>query len=68
MNCIVYIRIYFNRSDKMKVKKNLSLDDSVICKGEEKAKKIGMSFSGYITYLILRDVGEIAVTKDKKRE
>lgn len=51
----------------MKVKKNISLDDSVICKGEEKAKKIGMSFSGYVTYLILRDLGEIAVTKDKKR-
>lgn len=46
----------------MKVKRNLSIEKSVLKKGEDKAKSLGMTFSGYVTYLILKDIGEIAAT------
>lgn len=46
----------------MRVKKNLSIEKSVLDKGEDKAKHMAMTFSGYVTYLILKDIGEIAAT------
>lgn len=53
----------------MKVKKTLSLEDTVITKGEEKAKRLSFNFSSYVTYLINKDCGEmqgIEVSIDKE--
>jgi hypothetical protein len=48
--------------------KTLSLDEKVIKKGLERAEQLSMTFSGYITYLINRDTGEIAVTTEQKNK
>lgn len=51
----------------MKVKKNISLDDSLVKSAENKAKQMGFNFSAYITYLINKDllgVPESATTID----
>lgn len=49
----------------MKVKRNVSLEDDVLRKGLKKGKTLGFNFSAYVTYLINKDCGEIAVTKEK---
>jgi hypothetical protein len=51
----------------MKIKKNLSFDEKIVSLGEKKSEQLGMTFSGYITYLILKDNGEIAVTIETKK-
>jgi hypothetical protein len=51
----------------MKSKKHISLDEKIIEKGEKRAEQLGMTFSGYLTYLINRDLGEIAVTTNKQK-
>jgi antitoxin component of RelBE/YafQ-DinJ toxin-antitoxin module len=42
----------------LKVKKNISLDDSLVRNAENKAKQMGFNFSAYITYLINKDISE----------
>ena len=39
------------------MRKNISLDDSIVKKATEKARKLGMTFSGYLLYLITKDLG-----------
>ena len=41
------------------MRKNISLNISITKKATEKAKKLGMSFSGYLLSLILKDLGEV---------
>lgn len=48
------------------MKKTISMDEKVINKGIERADNLGMTFSGYLTYLINKDCGEIAVTTNKR--
>lgn len=38
-----------------KIKKNLSLEESILNKGMARAEKLGYNFSSYITYLINKD-------------
>ena len=53
----------------MKVKKNISLDDTIIEKAKIKAKAMGFDFSAYITYLINKDlVGTIEVVEKVESE
>lgn len=51
----------------MKIKKNISLDEKIILRGEKRAEQLSMTFSGYITYLINKDIGEIAVTTEQNK-
>lgn len=46
--------------------KTISLDEKVIKRGLKRAEELSMTFSGYLTYLINKDAGEIAVTKEKR--
>lgn len=43
-------------------RKTINMDDKIIDKGKKRAKQLGMTFSGYLTYLINKDLGEIAAT------
>ena len=52
----------------LKVKKNVSLDDTLIRKAEKKADKLGFSFSAYITYLINKDLTGEAEVPAKNNE
>lgn len=46
--------------------KTISLDKNVIDRGLKRAEKLGFrTFSAYLTYLINKDCGEIAATKEK---
>lgn len=49
-----------------KMNKTISLDKNVIDRGLKRAEKLGFrTFSAYLTYLINKDCGEIAATKEK---
>lgn len=48
------------------MRKTISMDKKIIEKAEKRAEKLGMTFSGYLTFLINRDCGEIAATKEKR--
>jgi hypothetical protein len=48
----------------LKVKKNISIEDTLRDKAIKKAKQINMNFSVYVTYLITKDLGEIAMTEE----
>lgn len=49
----------------MKVRKNISLEESIYLKGKEKADKMfGGNFSVYLTNLIARDCSDIEVKNE----
>lgn len=50
----------------MKQKKNITLDPRLIMAGTERANELGYSFSGYITYLINKDIDEVKNNKDSR--
>lgn len=63
----MYYNYFLQGEDKMN--KTISLDKNVIKRGLERAEKLGFrTFSGYLTYLINKDCGEIAVTKNDKKK
>ncbi|MCM8710556.1 hypothetical protein M2651_05885 [Clostridium sp. SYSU_GA19001] len=49
-------------------RKTISMDNKVIEKGEKRAEQLGMTFSGYLTYLINKDCGEIAATLESVKK
>ena len=38
------------------MRKNISLDENIVKKAIKKAKKLGMTFSGYLLHLINKDL------------
>jgi hypothetical protein len=52
----------------LKVRKNISIDNTLLSKGIKKAELMGFNFSSYVTYLINRDLnGETAITEEPKK-
>ncbi|WP_150541959.1 hypothetical protein [Clostridium perfringens] len=57
----------------MKIRKNISLEDFILKKGQERAQKLfGGNFSIYLAYLIQQDCNgldkEVVVTKNEEQE
>lgn len=52
----------------MKIKKNISIEDTLKDKAMKRAKQLSMNFSSYITYLIDKDLGELAVMEEKPKK
>lgn len=57
----------------LKIRKNISLEDFILKKGQERAQKLfGGNFSIYLAYLIQQDCNgldkEVVVTKNEEQE
>ncbi|HAT4295941.1 hypothetical protein [Clostridium perfringens] len=57
----------------MKIRKNISLEDFILKKGQERAQKLfGGNFSIYLAYLIQQDCNgldkEVVITKNEEQE